>query len=96
MIDGDTWEFPAEECLFALEVVPCDRPGKRQRDYRKAAGYARGGVPVLLVIDPAEHICTLFTEPKDSEYSVRQITKFGEPVQIPAGVSPAILPTDNF
>jgi hypothetical protein len=96
VIDGDRWEFPAEECLFALEVVSGDRPGRRQRDYRKAAGYARGGVPVLLIIDPAERVCTLFTEPKGDEYSVRQITKFGEPVQIPAGAFPVVLPTDGF
>ena len=62
VIDGDSWEFPASECLFALEVVSGDQPGKRQRDYRKATGYARGGVPVLLVIDPADRICTLLTD----------------------------------
>jgi len=96
LIDGDNWQFPAGECPFALEVVSGDRPGRRQRDYRKAAGYARGGVPVLLIIDACEHTCTLFTEPKDSEYSVRQITKFGEPVKIPAGAFPVLLPTDAF
>lgn len=96
VIDGDSWEFPATECLFALEVVSGNRAGKRQRDYQKAAGYARGGVPVLLIIDPAERICTLFTEPKDGEYSVRHITKFGESVVIPAGGIPVTLPTENF
>jgi Uma2 family endonuclease len=77
-------------------VVSGDRPGRRQRDYRKAAGYARGGVPVLLIIDPAERICTLFTEPKNNEYSVQQITKFGKPVRIPAGAFPVTLATDTF
>jgi hypothetical protein len=96
VIDGDSWEFPVSECLFALEVVSGDRPGKRQRDYRKAAGYARGGVPVLLVIDPADRSCTLLTEPGDGEYSVRRITKFGEPVIIPAAGIPVTLPTDAF
>src|SRR5271165_911581 len=43
LIDGDTREFPAAECAFALEVVSGDRPGRRQRDYQKAPGYARGG-----------------------------------------------------
>jgi Uma2 family endonuclease len=84
LMDGDTWEFPAAECSFALEVVSGDRPGKRQRDYLKASGYARGGVPVLLLIDPVERVCTVFTEPKAGEYSVRQIVKFGEPLVIPA------------
>jgi hypothetical protein len=96
VIDGDSWEFPAAECLFALEVVSGDRPGRRQRDYQKAAGYARGGIPVLLIIDSAERICTLFTEPKNGEYLIRQISKFGEPIIIPAGGIPVTLPTENF
>lgn len=96
LIDGDEWEFPASECLFALEVVSGDRVGKRQRDYRKAAGYARGGVPVLLIIDPADRICTLYTEPKGSEYLVRRVTAFGESVIIPADAFPVTLNTDKF
>ncbi len=82
LIDGDTWEFQAAECGFALEVVSGNWPGRRQRDYLKAAGYAQGQVPVFLVIDPVERTCSLFTEPHDGEYSVRQIVKFGEPLTI--------------
>lgn len=96
LIDGDTWEFPASECAFALEVVSGDRPAKRQRDYRKAAGYGRGCVPVLLVVDAVEQTCTLFTEPKAGEYSVRQIVKFGEPVMIPADGGAVELDTRSF
>ena len=101
LIDGDTWEFPAAECSFALEVVSGDvvsgdRPGRRQRDYQKASGYARGGVPVLLLIDPVECICTLFTEPKAGEYSVRQIVKFSETLSIPADKTMVELPTGNL
>jgi Uma2 family endonuclease len=84
LVDGDSWEFPAAECSFALEVVSGDRPGRRQRDYQKASGYARGEVPVLLLIDPVEGVCTLFTEPRAGEYSVRQIVKFGEVLVVPA------------
>jgi hypothetical protein len=96
LIEGDSWEFPASECAFALEVVSGDRPARRQRDYHKASGYARGGVPVLLLIDPAERVCTLFTEPKDGEYSVRQIIKFGEPVFIPVEDGAVELSTGNL
>lgn len=96
LIQGESWEFPASECLFALEVVSGDRVGKRQRDYRKAAGYARGGVPILLIIDPADRVCTLYTEPKGSEYLVRRVTAFGEPVIIPAGAFSVTLPTGMF
>jgi hypothetical protein len=40
-------------------------------------------VPVLLLIDPVDRLCTLYTEPKSGEYSVQQIVKFGEPLLIP-------------
>ena len=96
LIDGDTWEFPAAECAFALEVVSGDRPGRRERDYQKASGDARGTVPVFLLIDPVERTCTLFTEPKGDEYSVRQIVKFGEPLLIPAGDAMVELPTESL
>jgi Putative restriction endonuclease len=96
LIDGDTWAFPAVECSFALEVISGDRPGRRQRGYQKAPGYARGGVPVLLVIDPVERTCSLFTEPRAGEYSVRQIVKFGEPLLIPADDRPVELPTESL
>lgn len=96
LIEGDTWEFPAAECSFALEVVSGGSPGRRQRDYLKARGYARGAVPVFLLIDPVERTCTLFTEPKGGEYSVRQIVKFGESLFIAAGDRTVELPTGNL
>jgi len=96
LIEDDVWEFPASECAFALEVVSGGRPGRRQREYGKAAGYARGGVPVLLVIDPADLVCTLFTEPRGGEYSVRQIVKFGERLFIPADEGAVELGTDGL
>lgn len=96
LIDGDSWEFPAAECSFALEVVSGDRPGRRQRDYQKASGYATGAVPVVLLIDLTEETCTLFTEPRAGEYSVRQIVKFGEPLSIPVGDITVELPTANL
>ncbi len=37
-----------------------------------------------MLIDPVDRTCTLFTEPKAGEYSVRQIVKFGESLFIPA------------
>jgi hypothetical protein len=53
-------------------------------------------VPLFLLIDPVERTCTLVTEPKTGEYSVRQIVKFGEPMYIPAGGRMVELPTANL
>lgn len=96
LIDSDHWEFPASRCGFALEVVSGDRPGPRQRGYAKAAGYAHGGVPVLLLIDPADRVCMVCTEPGDDGYAIRHIVKFGEPVTVPVGDEHVELPTEDF
>jgi Putative restriction endonuclease len=77
-------------------VVSGDRAGRRQRDYRKASGYARGGVPVLLLIDLVDRLCTLFTEPRTGGYSVRQQVRFGEVLHIPVGDGTAELPTASL
>jgi hypothetical protein len=77
-------------------VISGNRPGRRQRDYQKASGYARGAVPVFLLIHPVEETCILFTEPRAGEYSVRQIVKFGEPLSIPAGDITVKLPTGSL
>jgi hypothetical protein len=53
-------------------------------------------VPVLLLIDPVAATCTLLTEPRAGEYSVRQIVKFGEPLSIPADDTTVGLPTGNL
>jgi hypothetical protein len=96
LIDGDDWEFPAYECGFALEVVSGDRPGRRLRDYGKASGYARGGVPVLLIVDASDEVCLLLTEPRDGEYTVRKTARFGETLVIPIGDTGVTLPTGNL
>jgi hypothetical protein len=96
LIDGDDWEFPADECGFVLEVVSGDRPGRRQRDYGKASGYARGGVPVLLIVDASTEMCLLLTQPRNGEYTVRKTARFGEPLVIPIGDTGVTLPTDNL
>jgi hypothetical protein len=51
---------------------------------------------VLLIVDPADRVCTLLTEPNGGEYSVRRTTRFGEPVLVPVGPFPVTLPTDAF
>ena len=57
LIDGDTWEFPAAECAFALEVVPGDRPVRCWR--------ARGRTtPGAQAPEPAFHRLRCRLEPR--------------------------------
>ncbi|MEU7255415.1 Uma2 family endonuclease [Streptomyces rimosus] len=52
----------------------------------KAAGYARAGVPLYLLVDvwaPESPTVTLFGEPKRDVYQVLQAVKFGEEIRLP-------------
>ncbi|GCD35306.1 hypothetical protein OEIGOIKO_03049 [Streptomyces chrestomyceticus JCM 4735] len=52
----------------------------------KAAGYARAGVPLYLLVDvwaPEAPTVTLFGEPRSDVYQVVQAVKFGEEIRLP-------------
>ncbi|MFK8848733.1 Uma2 family endonuclease [Streptomyces sp. Ac-502] len=52
----------------------------------KAAGYARAGVPLYLLVDvwaPEVPAVTLFGEPRNDVYQVLQAVKFGEEIRLP-------------
>jgi hypothetical protein len=57
----DQWVFEAEMCALAIEVTS---PDQAKRDYAKAAGYARAGVPVYLIVDRTLRVCVVLTEPE--------------------------------
>lgn len=91
-IDRDEWAFSGAMCLFTAEVTT---PQQEERDYAKAAGYARCGIPAYLVVDRAERACTLFTEPEGGRYRELHQTPFGKPVTLPLD-TPVTLDTSRF
>jgi Uma2 family endonuclease len=76
----DEWVFAAEMCVFAAEVTS---PQQAKRDYAKAIGYARAGVPVYLIVDRTRRVCVVLTEPEGGTYKNRHEEPFGKPVALP-------------
>jgi Uma2 family endonuclease len=92
-LDTDTeWVFNGEACLFVLEVTS---PKQEQRDYAKAAGYARSGIPIYLVIDRRKRACVLYTQPERDQYRELHETPFGMPVTLPLD-TPVTIETTDF
>jgi Uma2 family endonuclease len=93
LIDTETeWAFPGEECPLAVEVTS---PDQERRDYAKALGYARSGVPVYLLIDRKRRICVVFTEPEGDQYRTRHEAPFGKPLILPLE-TPVTIDTSDF
>lgn len=90
----DQWIFPAAECVFAAEVTS---PKQERRDYRKADSYARGGVPVYLLVDRKARKCVVFTEPSPDGYAIQRTVSFGTPVTLAfEGGGEAVVDTSDF
>lgn len=94
LVDSDTqWVFPGEHCLLAVEVTS---PGQERRDYAKAGGYARSGIPVYLVVDREARLCVVLTEPEGGRYRTRHEVPFGKPVTLPLEAGPVTIETAEF
>ena len=92
-IDSDEeWIFAAEMCTFAAEVTS---PGQAKRDYAKAEGFARAGVPAFLIVDRERRVCVLLTEPDGGAYKNRHEEPFGKPVTLPLD-PPVTIDTSRF
>lgn len=89
----DQWIFPGNRCLLAVEVTS---PRQEARDYAKAAGYARSGVPVYLLVDRAQRKCVVFIEPKGDSYRDRHEIPFGKPATLPLEAGPVTVDTAEF
>lgn len=79
-------------CALAVEVTS---PNQSKRDYAKAAGYARCGIPVYLVVDRQKRVCVVFTEPEGDTYRHSHQVRFGEPVTLPLE-EPLTIETTDF
>jgi len=86
------WALPGGQCLLAVEVTS---PKQAKRDYWKAAGYARSGIPAYLVVDRERRMCVLFATPGRDEYQEKHETPFGMPVTLPLD-PPVTIETTDF
>jgi len=86
------WLFPAAACLLAVEVAP---PKHAQRAYRKAAGFARAGTAVYLLVDQDDRKCVVHAESEDGAYRTVVEVPFGEDVLLPLS-KPITIDTSRF
>ncbi|MCC3772480.1 Uma2 family endonuclease [Streptomyces sp. UNOC14_S4] len=76
---------PAELALIAVEIVS---PSNPENDWvGKLRDYPLMDIPLYLVVDARQKTVTLFSEPENGRYRMREDAEFGEPVHIPAPFS---------
>ncbi|MFE6052232.1 Uma2 family endonuclease [Kitasatospora sp. NPDC056446] len=89
-VRGERGRFAAAGVEAVLEVA---RPGLAEA----ARGYARGGVPLYVVVDPAAAVCTVHTAPSpEGVYREAERVPFGNDLFLPLGGRTVVLRTDVF
>ncbi|MFD5327611.1 Uma2 family endonuclease [Streptomyces sp. NPDC127092] len=77
---AESW-MPCDGVAMVLEVTST-RPGK-DRDVKRRC-YARGAIPLYLLVDRDDSTVTLFTEPENGDYREQHRVPFGKPLGLPA------------
>ncbi|MEU1288249.1 Uma2 family endonuclease [Kitasatospora sp. NPDC005856] len=89
-VRGGRGRFAAAGVEAVLEVA---RPGLAEA----ARAYARSGVPLYVVVDPAAAVCTVHTAPSpEGVYREAERVPFGNDLFLPLGGRTVVLRTDDF
>jgi Uma2 family endonuclease len=75
---ADPW-MPCEGVAMVLEVT--SRRASVDREVKRRC-YARGGVPLYLLVDRDTSTVTLFSEPEDGDYRQQNLAPFGKPLPL--------------
>lgn len=75
----------ADLALIAVEIVS---PSNPDNDWHgKVRDYPLMGIPLYLIVDPSQKTVTLFSEPEDGRYRLREDADFGQSIHVPAPFS---------
>ncbi|MEU9048516.1 MULTISPECIES: Uma2 family endonuclease [unclassified Kitasatospora] len=89
-VRGERGRFGAAGVEAVLEVA---RPGLAEA----GRAYARSGVPLYVVVDPAAAVCTVHTAPSpEGVYREAERVPFGNDLFLPLGGRTVVLRTDVF
>lgn len=77
---ADSW-MPCDGVAMLLEVTSTRACG--DRDVKRRC-YARGGIPLYLLVDRGDSTVTLFAEPESRDYQAHRKVSFGKPLSLPA------------
>ncbi|MGX1474241.1 UNVERIFIED_CONTAM: Uma2 family endonuclease [Streptomyces canus] len=80
---ADSW-MPCDGVAMVLEVT-----STKPKAYREAKRrcYARGGIPLYLLVDRETSSVTLFSDPEKDDYREHCTRSFGKPLALPAPFS---------
>lgn len=76
---ADPW-MPCEGIALVVEVTSTKPQADREA---KRRCYARGGIPLYLLIDRDESSVTLFSDPEDADYRQHLTIPYGKPLPLP-------------
>jgi Uma2 family endonuclease len=72
--------MPCEGVALVVEVTS-SRPQRDREDKRRA--YARGGIPLYLLVDRQASSLTLFSQPEGADYREHCTVLFGKSLSLP-------------
>ncbi len=76
---ADSW-MPCDGVAMVLEVTSTKPEADRET---KRRCYARGGVPLYLLVDRETAQITVFSDPQDDDYREHRTLPFGKPLALP-------------
>jgi Uma2 family endonuclease len=80
---ADPW-MPGEGVALVLEVTsPTPRTDRETRRETRRRCYARGGIPLYLLVDREASWTTLFSDPASGDYRELRAAAFGKPLTLP-------------
>ncbi|GAB2750226.1 hypothetical protein GCM10027072_53800 [Streptomyces bullii] len=88
---ADSW-MPCDGVAMVLEVTPTKPQADREA---KRRCYARGGVPLHLLVDREASSITLFSDPEKDDYREHCTRPLGRPISLPEPFA-LDLDTDDF
>ncbi|MER5351312.1 hypothetical protein ABT093_13375 [Kitasatospora sp. NPDC002551] len=83
--------YRAGDALVVLDVLPAPEPVDRHRFH------AAAGVPLYVVVDPGEGVCTVHSRPlRGAGYREAERVPFGNDLFLPLGERTLVLETGDF
>ena len=90
-LDAPLW-MPTDGIAMVAQVTSSE--SDRDRNAKRRA-YAKGGIPLYLLVDREKRTVTLFRDPVKDDYSARTAESFGGKLEVPAPFS-FTLDTSDF
>jgi Uma2 family endonuclease len=95
----DATEYAAKDALLAVEVTSPNNAPQDRKWGLKYKAYAKGLVPIYLLVDPHAEIgpsLTMFTQPNGTRYQAETTVPFGAPLRLPEPFDAVVVDSSRF